>query len=582
MPDGSSITAILGPTNTGKTHRAIERMLEHESGIIGLPLRLLAREVYDRVTARVGERRVALVTGEEKRVPRGAAYFVCTVEAMPVEREVDFVAVDEVQLAAHPQRGHVFTDRLLRARGRKETFFLGSETVRGVLAELVPTARIATHPRLSRLASAGAAKLSRVPPRSAVVAFSMAEVVELGERLRALRGGAAVVLGALSPRTRNAQVAMFEAGEVDYLVATDAIGMGLNLDVKHVAFASLRKFDGREARALEPAELGQIAGRAGRHLADGTFGTILPVSLGPDVVARLEAHRFDPVRRVRYRSADLDFASVEALIGSLRAPPRRSCLRLDLAGEDLAALAHLARDPEVRARARGPDGVRVLWDVCRVPDFRKLLFESHAALLREIFLALAGTGSLDDARVAEAVAAIDDVEGDLSTLLDRIASIRTWTYVANQGAWVNDAAAWQARTRAVEDRLSDALHDRLVQRFVEKQGTGARARGPARRALPRTAPDQGFAPGPPVDKDHPFARLASMRLPAAGPRAAAAGDARLAEAIVTAPHEAFDVDARGAIMWRPAAGGAPERVGRLVRGASLLLPDVRVETALEL
>ena len=314
MTEASVVTALLGPTNTGKTHRAIERMLEHESGVIGLPLRLLAREVYDRVTARVGEQRVALVTGEEKRVPRRPDYWICTVEAMPEDLEVDFVAVDEVQLAANAQRGHVFTDRLLRARGRRETFFLGADTMRRVIAELVPAARVEERPRLSTLSPAGACKLARLPPRSAVVAFSMAQVVEVAERLRALRGGAAVVLGALSPRTRNAQVALFQAGEVDFLVATDAIGMGLNLAVKHVAFAGLRKFDGRVERALDVAEIAQIAGRAGRHLEDGTFGAVLPLALPPDDEADVAAHRFEPVKQIYYRSHDLDFTSVDALV----------------------------------------------------------------------------------------------------------------------------------------------------------------------------------------------------------------------------------------------------------------------------
>lgn len=273
MPEASPITAVLGPTNTGKTHRAIERMLEHDSGMIGLPLRLLAREVYDRITARIGEGSVALITGEEKRVPKRPRYWICTVEAMPVDLEVDFLAIDEIQLAAHDQRGHVFTDRLLNARGKRETWFLGADTMRPLIAELVPAAKLAQHPRLSSLVYAGASKLSKMPPRSAVVAFGAAQVYEVAERLRALRGGAAVVLGALSPRTRNAQVALFQSGEVDYLVATDAIGMGLNLDVGHVAFAGLRKFDGRDVRDLETAELSQIAGRAGRYLNDGSFGT---------------------------------------------------------------------------------------------------------------------------------------------------------------------------------------------------------------------------------------------------------------------------------------------------------------------
>ncbi|WP_437576119.1 helicase-related protein [Sorangium sp. So ce887] len=573
MVDASPITAVLGPTNTGKTHRAIERMLAHDSGMIGLPLRLLAREVYDRVTTRVGEARVALVTGEEKRVPRRPDYWVCTVEAMPTDLEVDFLAIDEIQLAAHDQRGHVFTERLLLSRGRRETWFLGADTMRPLMTELVPTARVVQHPRLSRLASAGAGKLSRLPPRSAVVAFSTAQVYEIAERLRAHRGGAAIVLGALSPRTRNAQVALFQSGEVDYLVATDAIGMGLNLDVRHVAFAALRKFDGRDVRDLDPAELAQIAGRAGRHLADGTFGTVAPLSLPDGVAAAIEAHRFPPLRRLLWRSSELDRSSIDALLASLRQRPRARSLKLVDDAEDTAALTRLAGDPAVRARARGSEAVGLLWEVCRIPDFRKLLFESHVALLAEIYGQLSGpSAALDTDWMAARVAEIDDAGGDIDTLITRIASIRTWTYISNHGRWVRDAAAWQDRTRAIEDRLSDALHERLVQRFVERGGgavRGARAPSGARPA-PRRAEAE---PPPAVEAGHPFARIAALRaLLAPGPAATAPEDdrARWVEAIVGAPHERFSVDAGGRI----ADGEQP--LGQLARGPTLLLPDVRL------
>ncbi|WP_437646167.1 helicase-related protein [Sorangium sp. So ce362] len=571
MVDASPITAVLGPTNTGKTHRAIERMLAHDSGMIGLPLRLLAREVYDRVTTRVGEARVALVTGEEKRVPRRPDYWVCTVEAMPTDLEVDFLAIDEIQLAAHDQRGHVFTERLLLSRGRRETWFLGADTMRPLMAELVPTARLVQHPRLSRLASAGAGKLSRLPPRSAVVAFSTAQVYEIAERLRAQRGGAAVVLGALSPRTRNAQVALFQSGEVDYLVATDAIGMGLNLDVRHVAFAALRKFDGRDVRDLDPAELAQIAGRAGRHLADGTFGTVAPLSLPDGVAAAIEAHRFPPLRRLLWRNSELDRSSIDALLASLRQRPRARSLKLVDDAEDTAALTRLAEDPAVRARARGSEAVGLLWEVCRIPDFRKLLFESHVALLAEIYGQLSGpSAALDTDWMAARVAEIDDAGGDIDTLITRIASIRTWTYISNHGRWVRDAAAWQDRTRAIEDRLSDALHERLVQRFVERGGGAARGPRTAARPAARRA---GAEPPPAVEAGHPFARIAALRaLLAPGPAATAPEDdrARWVEAIVGAPHERFSVDVGGRI----ADGERP--LGQLARGPTLLLPDVRL------
>ncbi|WP_437810999.1 helicase-related protein [Sorangium sp. So ce1078] len=571
MVDASPITAVLGPTNTGKTHRAIERMLAHDSGMIGLPLRLLAREVYDRVTTRVGEARVALVTGEEKRVPRRPDYWVCTVEAMPIDLEVDFLAIDEIQLAAHDQRGHVFTERLLLSRGRRETWFLGADTMRPLMAELVPTARLVQHPRLSRLASAGAGKLSRLPPRSAVVAFSTPQVYEIAERLRAQRGGAAVVLGALSPRTRNAQVALFQSGEVDYLVATDAIGMGLNLDVRHVAFAALRKFDGRAVRDLDPAELAQIAGRAGRHLADGTFGTVAPLSLPDGVAAAIEAHRFPPLRRLLWRNSELDRSSIDALLASLRERPRARSLKLVDDAEDTAALARLAEDPAVRARARGSEAVGLLWEVCRIPDFRKLLFESHVALLAEIYGQLSGpSAALDTDWMAARVAEIDDAGGDIDTLITRIASIRTWTYISNHGRWVRDAAAWQDRTRAIEDRLSDALHERLVQRFVERGGGAARGARAAARPAARRAEAE---PPPTVEPGHPFARIAALRaLLAPGPAPAAPEDdrARWVEALVGAPHERFSVDAGGRIL------DGERLLGQLARGPTLLLPDVRL------
>ncbi len=540
MPDASQITALLGPTNTGKTHRAVTRMLEHDSGMIGLPLRLLAREVYDRITAKIGESRVALVTGEEKRVPRRPDYWVCTVEAMPVDVEVDFLAVDEIQLAADDQRGHVFTERLLAGRGRKETWFLGASTIRPLLTDLLPTARVVEHPRFSKLAFAGADKIGKLPPKSALVGFSAQQVYETAERVRRHHGGAAVVLGALSPRTRNAQVAMFQAGEVDYLVATDAIGMGLNLDIAHVGFLSLRKFDGREVRELEPAELGQIAGRAGRHLADGTFGAVLPQVIPPSLAIAIEEHRFGMLTRLYWRNADLETTSVAALLVSLKAPPPSRRLKLAGAAEDAAALARLAEDPKIMARARSEEAVRLLWDVCKIPDYRKLLFESHVGLLAEIFLQLTGPrGVLDPDWMAEKVAEASDPAGDLDTLLTRIASIRTWTYISHRPGWVVGPAEWQERTRAIEDRLSDALHERLVQRFVER---GGKRRVVAARPRARTAAavvEEPAARRP----DHPFARLSAMRAALFPEPAAAKGDTWV-EALATAPHEALALEGR--------------------------------------
>lgn len=503
----ATIHAILGPTNTGKTHRAIERMLEHGSGMLGFPLRLLAREVYDRVRARVGADDVALVTGEEKIVPRTARYFVCTVEAMPMSRPVEFLAVDEVQLAAHEQRGYLFTERLLDARGTCETWFLGSDSMRAVLRELVPTAQVSTFARLSRLAYAGADNLPKVPPRSAIVAFSLPEVYALAERIRVRRGGAAVVAGALSPRTRNAQVALFQEGAVDFLVATDAIGMGLNLDVAHVAFASLRKFDGREVRPLGDAETSQIAGRAGRHLRDGTFGTVRPALLAESTVFAVEHHHVTLVRKVYWRSSDLDFTSTAALLASLQVPPARARLRAAPLADDQRALeALLARDPTL-ARLRD-DGVRRLWAVCKIPDFRKLLFENHVRFLAELHEELREqAGLVRPDWLDRRIAPLDDVLGEVDDLTARIAETRLYTYVANQGTWVQDADNWRARTTALEDRLSDALHEKLVQRFVtDTRKAPQRPAGRRGRAAPAVFDDTpAIAPG------NPFAALLPLR-----------------------------------------------------------------------
>jgi ATP-dependent RNA helicase SUPV3L1/SUV3 len=488
---------------------------------------------------------------------------------MPVEREVDFVAVDEVQLAANDQRGHVFTSRLLHARGRSETWFLGADTMRGAMAELVPTAKVVLHPRLSQLRFAGEAPLARLPPRTAVVAFSMTHVYELAERLRARKGGAAVVLGALSPRTRNAQVAMFQAGEVDYLVATDAIGMGLNLDCAHVAFSALRKFDGHDVRVLEDAELAQIAGRAGRWIADGTFGAVEPLEIPISTARAIEEHRFDPVRRVRWRNDRLDFGSIDALEASLDAKPSRHILRGVHDAEDRAALAHLARRDEIRAAARGEERVRLLWDVCTIPDFRKLLFEAHAALLGELFLELAARGRLSDDWLASKMRDLDDTSGDVETLVARIAATRTWTYVANRDTWLASPAAWQEETRGLEDRLSDALHARLVLRFVDAK------KGPApKRSRPRTAhPREAQVDAPlAVDASHPFASLAGLRARLAEPAPPPVAGPQWIDEVIDAGDDSFAIDPAGRIVH--VATKRP--LGALVRGASIALPDVRL------
>ena len=465
------VTAVLGPTNTGKTYLAIERMLGHRSGMIGFPLRLLARENYDRIVALKGAKAVALITGEEMIVPPAPSYFVCTVEAMPVDRAVAFLAVDEIQLAADPERGHVFTDRLLHARGLEETMLLGAETIAPLIRKLVPRAEFVSRPRFSSLSYAGAKKLVRLPPRSAVVAFSVAEVYSMAEMIRRQRGGTAVVLGALSPRTRNAQVALYQSGDVDYLVATDAVGMGLNMDVDHVAFAGLSKFDGRAPRRLEAHEIAQIAGRAGRHRSDGTFGTTGNLDgIDPEIIEAVETHQFPPLKAIRWRNPALRFESAEALLRSLDARPPRPELMRVREGDDQMALAALARDPEVAALAKGRQAVELLWEVCRVPDFRKILSDAHTRLLGQVYRHLrTGPERLPEDWVAGQVARLDRFDGDIDALVSRIAHIRTWTYISNRPRWLGEPRHWQERTRAIEDRLSDALHERLTQRFVDRR-----------------------------------------------------------------------------------------------------------------
>src|SRR5512139_3341724 len=455
---GAGVTAVLGPTNTGKTHLAIERMLGHSSGIIGLPLRLLAREVYNKVAARAGADAVALVTGEEKIKPPHPRYWVSTVEAMPRDLDVAFLAIDEVQLGADLDRGHVFTDRMLNCRGREETLVLGAATVRPMVEKLLPGAHVISRPRLSTLTFAGEKKLTRLPRRSAIVAFSAEEVYAIAELIRRQRGGAAVVLGALSPRTRNAQVALYQSGDVDYLVATDAIGMGLNLDVDHVAFASDRKFDGYQFRKLNPAELAQIAGRAGRATRDGTFGTTGRCdSFEPELVQALESHTFEPIRLLQWRNTDLDFASIGALQASLAAPPSEQGLTRAPIGEDILVLEHAARDEDVRSMARNPAAVARLWDACQAPDYRKIAPATHAELAVTLYGFLMREGNIPTDWFARQVALADRTDGDIDTLSNRIAHVRTWTFVANRPDWLADPAYCLAVRRTVDNQLSHAL-----------------------------------------------------------------------------------------------------------------------------
>jgi ATP-dependent RNA helicase SUPV3L1/SUV3 len=472
-PNSARVTAVLGPTNTGKTHFAIDRMLAHKSGMIGLPLRLLAREVYDKIVRLKGANQVALVTGEEKIIPAGAPYYVCTVEAMPVGVGAACLVVDEIQLCADPERGHVFTDRLLNARGDEETLFLGADTMRGAIQKFVPRTYFISRDRFSDLAYTGPKKMTRLPRRSAVVAFSSEDVYGIAELIRTHRGGAAVVLGALSPRTRNAQVALYQSGEVDFLVATDAIGMGLNMDVDHVAFSALEKFDGFTTRPLRPEEIGQIAGRAGRHMNDGTFGvTGEAEALEQELVSRVENHHYDPVRVLQWRNSKLNFHSLDTLIAALDEPPPQRGLVKARPASDFLALRTLAAQDDIAERCTAPAAVKLLWECCQMPDFNKLSSDEHVRLVRTIYGHLiSDAGVLPEDWLAAQINRLDVVEGDVATLSGRLAHIRTWTYAAHRPGWVKDSAHWQEQTRAVEDRLSDALHEKLTQRFIDRRAS---------------------------------------------------------------------------------------------------------------
>ncbi len=578
--EAARVVAVLGPTNTGKTYLAIERMLGHRSGMIGFPLRLLARENYDRIVALKGPRAVALITGEEMIVPPNPSYFVCTVEAMPVDRAVAFLAVDEIQLCADPERGHVFTDRLLHARGLEETMVLGAETIQPLIRRLVPRAEFITRPRFSSLSYAGAKKLARLPPRSAVVAFSVAEVYSMAELIRRQRGGTAVVLGALSPRTRNAQVALYQSGDVDYLVATDAVGMGLNMDVDHVAFAGLRKFDGRAPRRLEAHEIAQIAGRAGRHRSDGTFGTTGELDgFEPELIEAIENHQFPPLKALRWRNAELRFESPEALLRSLDLRPPRPDLMRVREGDDQAALMALARDSEVAALATGRQAVELLWEVCRIPDFRKVLSDAHTRLLGQIYRHLrTGAQRLPEDWVAGQVARLDRFDGDIDALVSRIAHIRTWTYISNRQRWLKDPQHWQERARTIEDRLSDALHERLTQRFVDRRSAllvrslagGGALLAAVSRAGEVIVEGHGvgelrgfrFVPDPTALGEDGRALMSAAR------RALRGEIAERLRRLEAEPESAFALGAEGVIYWRG------EELARLVPGPSLLEPGV--------
>jgi ATP-dependent RNA helicase SUPV3L1/SUV3 len=579
------VRAVLGPTNTGKTHLAITRLLAHSSGIIGFPLRLLARENYERMVADKGARHVALITGEEKIVPPEARWFSCTAEAMPLDRRVEFVAVDEIQLCADPDRGHVFTDRLLHARGLVETMFLGAETIRPLLQRLVPDADVETRPRLSQLSYAGVAKLVKLPPRSAIVAFSAGEVYAIAEAIRRRRGGCAVVMGRLSPRTRNAQVALYQDKEVDFLVATDAIGMGLNMDVNHVAFAGLQKFDGHRPRRLTAAEVAQIGGRAGRGMRDGTFGTTASCpALPDDIVEAVEAHAFDPIDALCWRNSELDFSHIDRLLDSLTMPSPIPGLVRGHEASDLEVLAALSRDPDIRRQAQGRRQVRLLWEACQVPDFRKITDDSHVRLCATIYGHLSQGRMLPPDWLEQHFASLAGTEGDIDTLMARLSGVRIWSYIAARADWVADATHWQARARDIEDRLSDALHERLTARFVDRRAahllrrleeaeegdeflSAVTARGEVVVEGHSVGHIAGFAFLPDPVAEGPEKRLVQR----AARRALREEMPRRVGLLEQAKDSAFALTPDHAIIWEAAA------VARLRAGAALVKPQVEVQ-----
>ena len=576
------IAAILGPTNTGKTHYAVERMLARGSGVIGLPLRLLAREVYDKICAIKPVNQCALITGEEKIIPPNALYFVCTVEAMPMEKRFAFMAVDEIQLMGNYERGHIFTDRLLNARGTEETLFLGAETARPIIRELLPRAQQDTRERFSTLSYAGATRITRLPKRSVIVAFSAAEVYEIAELIRRQRGGAAVVMGGLSPRTRNAQAELYQSGEVDFLIATDAVGMGLNLDTDHVAFASIRKYDGRRRRMLTPMELGQIAGRAGRFRNEGTFGTTGDCPpLDDETVARIENHEFDPMTHVEWRNSALNFQSIKALDDSLHIGPKSRRLRRVKGVTDELAFERLAAIPEIQSSIKIPADVRRLWDVCQIPDFRNVTIDAHVRMLQDIYRLLQNNQHrLPDDYMNNQVSRLDDSAGGVDILSSRLAQIRTWTYCANKVSWMWDASYWNKRTREVEDRLSDALHESLIARFVDRRTSALLKNIGLGSPMDTSVKDNGevwvdghkigFLEGVNFRIDETASDLEAKALQATAAAAVGPEVDRRLTSLCGGTHSIFTLGSDGRILW----GG--KAVGRIAGSGSVFNPDAEL------
>ena len=467
----SEVLAILGPTNTGKTFLAIERMLEFENGVIGFPLRLLAREVYDKVVKKIGVERVALVTGEEKIIPTKADFYLCTVESMPQDINFEFAAIDEIQMCADPERGHIFTERLLSYRGDKLTMFLGSDTIKTIISYLVPETEFIYRDRLSKLTYSGYKKISRIKPRSAIIAFSIDDVYALAEFVRRQKGGAAVVMGSLSPKTRNSQVEIYQNGDVDFLIATDAIGMGINMNIDNVYFSGLKKYDGKQIRNLRDSEIGQISGRAGRYMNNGSFGTTGECEkLTDEQIDKVENHKFDDVLNIYWRNNELDFSSSIGLINSLNKKPIDKILTRNKDLIDETTFRYFVSENPNLNFQNNQKKVELLWECCQIPDFTKSSYNEHTDIIFKVFSFLTSkNGKINNSWMKQQLSNLDNYEGNIDSLANRISYIRTWSYVSNKSNWVENADYWISKTKDIEDKLSEKLHEELSKKFVDKR-----------------------------------------------------------------------------------------------------------------
>ena len=465
------ITAVLGPTNTGKTHHAVETMLEHESGIIGFPLRLLAREIFDKCVRNVGAENVALITGEEKIIPKSPKYYICTAESMPQDKSVDFIAIDEIQMCADHERGHIFTDRLLNARGNKLTMFLGSHTMKSIINSLIKNVEFVNKDRYSKLTYSGHKKISRLNPKTALIAFSVDEVYALAELVRRQKGGTAVIMGSLSPKTRNSQVELYQSGDANFLVATDAIGMGINMDIDNVSFSNLKKFDGKKTRRLNLNEISQIAGRAGRHINDGTFGVTGECKqLSFDEIEKLEKHKLNKIDMIYWRNSKISFDSLSSLISSLEKNTDSEFLKKINECEDEKVLKFLMKNDSNLEKKLEKETIKVLWDCCQIPDFSKRNYGNHVEVVKKVFnFLISKSGKVTNDYMKNQLENLDKYDGNIDTLTNRISNVRTWSYVANKKNWVNNSDYWIERTKYIEDKLSDKLHEELTKSFVDKR-----------------------------------------------------------------------------------------------------------------